>query len=171
MIVLIGYMGSGKSSVGRLLAKKLNMSFVDLDEHITEREQLTIPDIFKIKGEIYFRKRETFYLTELLEDSENQILSLGGGTPCYSKNMDLILHSGAKSIYLKASIPTLFNRLKKETINRPMVSHLKTDQELTEFIGKHLFERQFFYQQADIIITTDDKTPEDIVESILAIIN
>ena len=85
---------------------------------LKKNEKTTISDIFKSKGEIYFRKLETHYLKELLETKNDLVLSLGGGTPCYSNNMELVLNTkNVKSIYLKASIPTLINRLKKKKVN------------------------------------------------------
>ena len=86
-IVLIGYMASGKSTIGKILAKELNLSFIDLDHYISDREQMSIPEIFNQKGEIYFRKIETKCLLEVLEKEQEFILSLGGGTPCYGNNM------------------------------------------------------------------------------------
>jgi shikimate kinase len=82
---------------------------------------------------------------------------LGGGTPCYGNNMELIQKSDAKSIYIKASIKTLVARLIKEKSKRPLVADLENDQ-ITEFVAKHLFERRFFYEQASITINTDDKS-------------
>ena len=84
IIVLIGYMASGKSTIGRILADKLNYSFIDLDDYIEEKEQTSVSEIFKSKGEIYFRKLETTSLQALLNNKDNLVLSLGGGTPCYS---------------------------------------------------------------------------------------
>lgn len=83
-IVLIGYMGCGKSSIGKSLAKKLRKKYLDLDDYIENREGKTVYDIFKNDGEIYFRKKETIYLKELIENRDNIIISLGGGTPCFS---------------------------------------------------------------------------------------
>ena len=168
IVVLIGYMASGKSTLGRILAKKLNYDFVDLDDYIEEKEQLLVSDIFKSKGEIYFRKKETQYLKALLENNTKLVLSLGGGTPCYSNNMDFIKNTThVKSIYLKASIPTLVARLKKEKSKRPLIAHLETDELLTEFIGKHLFERSQFYSLSEVTITSDHKTEEDIIEELI----
>ena len=93
-------MGSGKSTLGRALATAKNISFVDLDAYIAEREKCSVPDIFKNKGEIYFRKKEALYLQEVLQKEEDMVLSLGGGTPCFGNNMPLIKASGATSIYL-----------------------------------------------------------------------
>ncbi|TGV02963.1 shikimate kinase [Flavivirga rizhaonensis] len=168
ILVLIGYMASGKSTLGRILGKKLNYDFIDLDDYIEEKEQLSVSDIFKSKGEIYFRKKETFYLKELLDNKTNLILSLGGGTPCYSNNMDLLTNNpNVKSIYLKASIPTLVTRLKNEKSKRPLIAHIETDELLAEFIGKHLFERSQFYNLSEITITTDNKKEEDIIEELV----
>ncbi|MDD3723627.1 MAG: shikimate kinase, partial [Lutibacter sp.] len=89
-IVLLGYMASGKSAVGRILSEKLNIQFIDLDSFIEEKEQLSISEIFETKGEIYFRKIEGIYLQELLNSKESTVISLGGGTPCYGNNIDLI---------------------------------------------------------------------------------
>lgn len=167
-VILIGYMASGKSSVGRILANKLHYEFIDLDDYIEEKEQSSVADIFKSKGEIYFRKLETVYLKAILENKDNVVLSLGGGTPCYGNNMEVILNdSNSKSIYLQTGIPTLVNRLKNETSKRPLIAHIETDDMLTEFIGKHLFERSQYYNLAEIKITTDNKSEASIVEELL----
>ncbi len=167
-VVLIGYMASGKSTLGRILAEKLNYDFIDLDDYIEEKEGLSVSDIFKSKGEIYFRKMETLYLKELLDNRTKLVLSLGGGTPCYSNNMDFIKNiNHVKSIYLKASIPTLVARLKKEKGKRPLIAHIETDELLTEFIGKHLFERSQFYNLSEVVLTTDNKTEDDIIEELI----
>ncbi|WP_308993942.1 shikimate kinase [Mariniflexile litorale] len=168
IVILIGYMASGKSTLGRILAKKLNYEFLDLDDFIEKKENSAIKDIFKSKGEIHFRKLETHYLKELLDSKNNLVLSLGGGTPCYSNNMNTILNAkNAKSIYLKASIPTLIARLKNEKSKRPLIAHIETDDLLTEFIGKHLFERSQFYSLANVTITTNNKVESDIVEELV----
>jgi shikimate kinase len=156
-IVLLGYMASGKSTIGVEISKKLYMKFIDLDAYISEREKRSILEIFKVKGEIYFRRIESLYLSEILNSKEDFVLSLGGGTPCYGNNMELIQKSDAKSIYIKASIKTLVARLIKEKSKRPLVADLENDQ-ITEFVAKHLFERRFFYEQASITINTDDKS-------------
>ena len=90
ILVLMGYMGSGKSTIGKKLSEVLMYNFIDLDDYITKRESLSIQDIFETKGEIYFRKKETEYLMEVLWEESNIILSLGGGTPCYGNNLKII---------------------------------------------------------------------------------
>jgi len=105
-IVLLGYMASGKSTVSRLLAKKLGLNAIDLDDYIIKKEGASVGDIFKNKGEIYFRVQENKYLLELLNSDKSFVLALGGGTPCYANNMALIKEY-AISIYLKANLITL----------------------------------------------------------------
>ncbi|NAS32688.1 shikimate kinase [Flavobacteriaceae bacterium R38] len=162
MIVLIGYMGSGKTMIGSFLAKDLGKSFIDLDDYIQEKEKMSIPDIFKNKGEVYFRKKEYLYLKELLEQkSDDVILSVGGGTPCYGVNMELIKEATKHTFYLKATIETLLNRLLKERDKRPVISHLK-EEDLSEFIRKHLFERNFYYLQATHKIEVDTRSVEEV---------
>jgi len=160
-IVVLGYMGSGKSTIGRLLAERLDYRFIDLDEYIEELEGMTILQIFKKKGEIYFRKKESYYVSKALTENGEIILSLGGGTPCYGKNMDDILELTDKVFYLKLSVNALAKRLLNEKNERPLIKNI-VDEELAEFIGKHLFERNVFYQKAQFTIECDDKQPETI---------
>jgi shikimate kinase len=164
-IVLLGYMASGKSTIGREISKKLDMKFIDLDDYISKREKRSISEIFKVEGEIYFRRIESLYLGEILNSKDSFILSLGGGTPCYSNNMELILNSEASSIYIKADIKTLASRLTAEKNKRPLVADLEDDK-LIEFVAKHLFERRFFYEQASITVHTEDKSIEEIITEI-----
>jgi shikimate kinase len=108
------------------------------------------------------------YLKKILEHDNKLIVSLGGGTPCYANNMELLLNSeDAMTIYLKASLKELVKRLSKNKHNRPLIAHLNSDELLTEFIGKHLFERSNYYSQATNIIDVDNKTTNQIVEEII----
>jgi shikimate kinase len=171
IVILMGYMGSGKSTIGKELATMLNYSFIDLDDYIIDKEKASVSHIFKTKGEIYFRKKETEYLKELTSSSENLVLALGGGTPCYGKNIDLLTHNNNNNnvelFYLKLSIPLLTKRLFEERQKRPLISHLNSEAELMEFIGKHLFERIQYYNQAEYTINTDNKSQQDVLEAIL----
>ncbi|MEH6535489.1 MAG: shikimate kinase [Psychroserpens sp.] len=166
-LFLIGYMGSGKSVIGRELAEILGYNYIDFDEFIETQENATIKTIFDTKGEIYFRKAESKYLNAII-NLEKTIVSLGGGTPCYGNNMRQILDSDdSKAIYLKATIPTLSNRLFDEKSKRPLISHVSSKELLNEFIGKHLFERAPFYEQSNFSIKTDNKSINEVLEAIL----
>ena len=162
-------MGSGKSTLGRALATAKNISFVDLDVYIAEREKCSVPDIFKNKGEIYFRKKEALYLQEVLQKEEDMVLSLGGGTPCFGNNMALIKEATSLSIYLKYQPKTLAKRLIKEKPHRPLISEIN-DADLEDFIRKHLFERNPFYMQANYIISMDNLTEEESINEIVKIL-
>ena len=164
-IVLLGYMASGKSAVGKVLAADLNNQFIDLDSFISVREQMSVPEIFSKKGEIYFRKIEGLYLRELLELNESFVISLGGGTPCYGNNMDFIENKSI-SFYLKASIDTIFERLKNETSQRPLVAAIGTEN-LKEYIAKHLFERAPYYEKATHTVLVNNKNVSQIVDEIM----
>lgn len=160
-------MASGKSKIGVELSKILSFDYLDLDEVIEKNEKKDINLIFKDHGEIYFRKKEKEHLTNLLNSVDNTIISLGGGTPCYFDTMDsLLLNENVTTIYLKVSIPVLVSRLKKEKAKRPLVAHIDTDELLTEFIGKHLFERNTFYSRAEYTINANGSVNE-IVEDII----
>ncbi|PCJ96948.1 MAG: shikimate kinase [Flavobacteriaceae bacterium] len=164
-IVLIGYMGSGKSTVGTLLSKELGYDFLDLDAYIEEAMGTTISNMFVEKGEIFFRKKEHFFLKKIFEEKNDFILSTGGGTPCYSGNMETMVAETKEVFYLKVSIAGLVDRLYKEKDDRPLIKDLSPS-ELPEFIGKHLFERNHFYAQAHHTIICDAKSPQEIVEEI-----
>lgn len=167
-IILLGYMGSGKSTVAKALASALQLPFTDLDDYIIEKEKQSIKEIFKTKGEIYFRKQESKYLKEILENQTDSLLALGGGTPCYSDNMELIKNK-ALSIYLKGSIETIFYRLRSEKQQRPLIASL-SDEQLTEFIAKHLFERRYYYEQADESVNIDQKSIDELLQELLAVV-
>ncbi|MBR9915681.1 MAG: shikimate kinase [Algicola sp.] len=125
-LFLVGYMGSGKSVIGKIISEVLNYDYVDFDTYIETKEQATVSSLFKHKGEIYFRKAEQTYLQDILK-MDRTVVSLGGGTPCYGDTMDCILASHqATTVYLKASIKTLTDRLFDERANRPLIAHLVT---------------------------------------------
>lgn len=167
-IVFIGYMASGKSAVAKELSSQLGLELIDLDAYIVAKENEEISEIFKNKGEIYFRKQETAYLNEVLSLEKSCILSVGGGTPCFSGNIELIL-AKATSFYLRATVPTIYNRLISEKSKRPLVADIE-DKDLKEFIAKHLFERASFYDQCNHVIAVNDKSIQEITEEISAIL-
>lgn len=165
IISLVGYMGSGKSHISKILSDKINFKLIDLDKEISRRNKLTIPEIFEKKGEIHFRKLERETLEEILATQENIVLSLGGGTPVYYNNMEII-NNNSKSFFLRASISTLAERISKQKEKRPLIAKI-ADEDIPEFIAKHLFERNVFYSKAQFSINTDNKNPEDIIQEII----
>lgn len=164
-IVLLGYMASGKSEIGKLVSKKMNLPFFDLDYLIENELSKSINQIFEDKGEIFFRKKEHEVFVAKIKTNESYVLSLGGGTPCYANNHELLKNDGITSIYLKASIATLAERLKRNTTKRPLLQNL-SEAELSDYIAKHLFDRSFYYNQAKFTITVDGKSPLEIVAEI-----
>ncbi|WP_035649598.1 shikimate kinase [Flavobacterium sp. ASV13] len=168
-IVLLGYMGCGKSTIAQNLSKITKIPFLDLDTCIEKRANLSINEIFEQHGEIYFRKLEHEMFLELLKSSENYIIGLGGGTPCYANNHLLLQNDDIVSIYLKASIDTLYNRLAQNKSKRPLIANMEED-EMKEFIAKHLFDRSFYYNHAQHKVSVDNKSVEETVEGILEIL-
>ena len=161
-------MGSGKTTLGEAIAHLKNIPFIDLDSYIAEGENLSVQEIFRSKGEIYFRKKETLYLKELLQKEEDFILSLGGGTPCFGNNMALIKEATSLSIYLKYQPQSLTQRLLQEKDHRPLLAQIK-EIDLEEFIRKHLFERNPYYAQATHIIAMDGLTPDQSLQKLLTV--
>ena len=165
---LLGYMGSGKSTVGQVLASLTSLPFVDLDLYIEEQEGMSISKIIDQKGVIYFRKQEFKHLESVLKRKESIVLSLGGGTPCYHNNMALINEKEQSvSVYLRANVPFLTERLFPEKSHRPLIAGTENKDDLAEFIGKHLLERSAFYSQADRAVDIENKTPQAIALEIL----
>ncbi len=164
-IILLGYMGSGKTTIGQILSKKLGMVALDLDKIVEERAQLSVSEIFEQKGEIHFRKLEHDLFLELISNPESMILSLGGGTPCYANNHEMLNGINIVSIYLKATIDTLYERLHTASANRPLIAAMQKE-EMKTFIAKNLFDRSFYYYKATHTVAVDDKSPQEVVEAI-----
>ncbi len=143
-------MGSGKTSCGEKIARKLSMDFYDLDAYIEANEGETISGIFKSSGEIYFRKKEQEYLGKLFQ-KENIVVATGGGTPCYFSNMAEINKNGI-SVYLKMSNKALLSRLAGSSDNRPLLKNINKEH-LLEFIEKTMDERTKFYNKANIVVS------------------
>ena len=166
-LVLMGYMGCGKSALGKRLAKVKSLSFIDLDDYIQSNEKTTISQFFEKKGELNFRQIERFYLEKLLSEYSQAVISLGGGTPCYFDNIDFVnQREEIVSFYLKTAPDTLAQRLFDQKDHRPMIAHLDSKQELVKFIAKHLFERIPFYNKAQHHISTDHQSIDDLVNKI-----
>ncbi len=160
-IVLLGYMASGKTSVGRELADDLNRSFIDLDAYIAKKENLSISELFSKKGETFFREKEFKYLKEILNREDSCVLALGGGTPLIKGTMKLI-NAKSFSIYLKASTNTLYNRLRPETVERPLLTNIPKGF-LQEYIQEHVTRREKYYKKADLSIAVDNLSISEII--------
>ncbi|MBC7641583.1 MAG: shikimate kinase [Flavobacterium sp.] len=168
-VVLVGYMGSGKSFIGQILSENTHFLFMDLDNIIEQNQNCSVKTIFETKGEIYFRKLEHNLFKEIIHKNQNFVLSTGGGTVCFANNHELLESNDVISIYLYASIDTLYDRLVHEKEKRPLLAH-KTEPEMKEFIAKHLFERSFFYNQCQFKINVNNKSAHEIVSEILEIL-
>lgn len=166
-VFLIGYMGSGKSTIGKILARKLKMHFIDLDHYIETKEQKTIADIFNTEGEKKFRALEKKYLQDIITNN-NTVISLGGGTPCFNNNMEIIKRNGI-SIYIKMTPDALVKRLINTKKKRPLI-HKMSEPELKSFIETNLQKRDLFYSQSQHIIKYKMQSPEELANEIIRLI-
>ena len=163
-IILIGYMGAGKTTVGKALSKELQMPFYDMDWYIETRMHKTVKQLFDERGEDGFRIIERNMLHEVAE-FENVIISCGGGTPCFFDNMEYMNRQG-ETVYLKASPDVLYSHLKMARTVRPLLLN-KTPEEVQVFIREQLAVREHFYMQAKHIFNVDlldnrDKIKESV---------
>lgn len=145
-VYLIGYMGVGKSTVGKRLAQRMNYYFVDLDLQIEKTENRTITELFEEETEEKFREIERRILLD--ETHDKSVIATGGGAPCYKNNIDKMLESGVV-VWLKMMPEILLSRLKDKKATRPLIENL-SEFELGDFIKKHLSEREPFYSKAHI---------------------
>lgn len=167
-VYLIGYMGCGKTTIGKRLAKSLGWDVIDMDSRIENRYRKTIPDIFASEGEESFRKKERFILEEL-SALENVVVSTGGGAPCFFDNID-VMNSSGLCVYIRMTPEALAARLKNAKANRPLLKD-KTEEELTNFIKEQLEKRRAFYEQARYVIDNDNGTPEEAAAKIAELLN
>ena len=144
-IILVGYMGSGKTTVGKALSKETGLMFYDLDWYIESRMRKSVSQIFAERGEAAFRRMEYNMLHEVAE-FEDVVISCGGGTPCFFDNMDYLNRQG-DVVYLKATPEVLYRHLLMAKVERPLLKD-KSPEELTAYITGHLAEREPFYARA-----------------------
>ncbi|HTI08396.1 MAG TPA: shikimate kinase [Puia sp.] len=160
-IFLIGFMGSGKTHWGRLLSAKLQLPFSDLDTVIVEKEKRSVSEIFAEKGEEYFRYLEKEVLEDIVREQDHFILSCGGGTPCFFNNIEFMKKHG-KVVWLNTSIDVLQKRLVKEKMSRPLIREIG-DAELKRYIIRKLSERRMYYEQADVMVSEESVTLEQLI--------
>lgn len=151
-ILIIGYMGAGKTTLGKVLAKELGLPFYDLDWYIESRMMKTVPQLFAERGEEGFRKVEHNMLHEVAE-FEDVVISCGGGTPCFYDNMEYMNAQG-DTVYLKASPEVLYAHLQMGKVERPLLKN-KTREEMQAFIKEQLSEREKYYTKARHIFDVD----------------
>lgn len=166
-IIILGFMGCGKSTIGKALAKRLDYQFIDLDDEIEKAAKTTISKLFEIKGEAYFRRLESKTLKTTLGNKGKVVIALGGGTPCYNNNMELI--KNLPSFYIRCGVEVLSKRLAKEKAHRPIIAS-KKHSELKNFIAKKLSERRKFYSQASYLLVGARSVNEIVgrIESLLS---
>jgi len=168
LIFIVGFMASGKTTVGKLLAKKLGMSFYDTDSIIEKETGKTIPEIFKTNGEEAFRDIERELLKNIAGNGliSSGVIATGGGMPCFADNMELIKDLGI-TVYLKAPINDIINRIDNAE-KRPVFKREMEKGELFENIKRLLELREPYYQKADIIINSvPDRTILEIVDELI----
>lgn len=158
-IILIGFMGSGKTTLGKLLAEKINYTFIDSDQYISTLENKTIPKIFEEKGEPYFRKKEHEFIfhAQLLDKC---VISTGAGLPCFENNMSFLQQIGT-TIWLNPSENILADRLKKDAMLRPKLQEYNS---IEEAVSQLLADRTKYYEQAQFIV--NDTTTENLLNTI-----
>ena len=160
-IFLTGYMGAGKTTLGKAFARTLNVPFVDLDWYMEERFHKTVGELFAERGEAGFRELERNMLREV-GAFENVVISTGGGAPCLFDNMDFMNHHG-KTVFLNVHPDVLFHRLRVAKQQRPILQG-KEDEELKEFIIQALEKRAPFYSQAQYVFNADELEDRSQIE-------
>ena len=169
-VILLGYMGCGKTKIGKRLSQKLNLNFIDLDHEIELFYSKTIVELFEDLGEVRFREIEREILIKILDNKDRFVLSLGGGTPCYFDNMEIIQKKTNFSFYINLSSKVLAKRLFSRKSARPLISSVVNEKEMLSFINKHLFERNIFYMQAKHIINSNKRDINKICRSIIEVL-
>ena len=161
-IFLTGYMGAGKTTLGKAFARKLNIPFIDLDWYIEERFHKTVGELFKERGEVGFRELERNMLHEVAE-FENVVISTGGGAPCFFDNMEFMKRAG-KTVFLDVHPDILFRRLRIAKQQRPILQG-KQDDELKAFIVQALERRSSFYTQAQYVFNAEELEDRHQIEA------
>lgn len=158
-VILVGFMGSGKTTLGKKVASRLGVPFIDSDAEIEAHFNKSIGELFAEFGESHFREIEREYI-EALDLRDEFVLSTGGGMPCFANNM-LRLNATGTTFYLERSAKELAHRLANAKTQRPLIAGLNTD-ELLSFIETKLLEREEYYKKANFVLSREEQTPEGI---------
>jgi shikimate kinase len=156
-IYIVGFMGSGKTHFGKLWASTYNFSFCDIDTMIEKSEGISIAQIFEIKGEDYFRQKETGILKSTAS-MKNTIISCGGGTPCFNSNMNWMKENGIV-VFLNETVEIILKNVEKDKHERPLLQN-KTEEEKLVFIKQKLKDRMPIYKQSHVILSTEQLNVE-----------
>lgn len=160
---LIGFMGAGKTTLGKVAARQMKATFLDVDKMMEANEGMSIASVFELKGETYFRNQESKTLQEaVLKASPGTIISTGGGAPCFHDNMEF-LNQHSVTMFLDVSPSELARRLEPSRSKRPLLANLSSEKFLGWISGK-LTERRQFYEQAQVVITADELSPAELVQ-------
>jgi len=159
LIYLIGFMGSGKTSAGEKLAKKMGLGFADLDQLIEQKLKKNLSRIFEEKGEEFFREAEQKQLHATFKMTDT-VIACGGGTPCYFDNMAQMKKHG-KTVYIRLAAGSIFHRIAPVKEKRPLIADMP-DLPLMEYIIRELDKRSFYYEQADIVVKGEDLNTEEL---------
>jgi shikimate kinase len=166
-IYLIGFMGSGKTTIAKKISKSLNLKFLDTDKEIEKKTRSSINDIFNKKGELFFRQEEKKIVNEII-NLENTVISTGGGLPCFNKNIDILNKSGC-TIYLKCDKELLYNRLLVDKKNRPLIKGFN-HKELKKYINNLLIKREKIYNKSKYTIVCNDLKTNELLRQINSLI-
>ena len=168
-LFLIGFMGCGKSSLGRKIAKAAGVEFYDMDSMIEQREGATISDIFHFAGEQYFREKERALIEEFGSMDGSMVISTGGGAPAWQNNMELMNSLGA-TIYLRRTAQQIASRLSPHgRQKRPKLRGLN-DEELVAFMTTNMAEREPFYSKAKYCVDCAERSDAELIDYILQIV-
>lgn len=163
-VFLIGFMASGKSTVGKKLANKIALPFIDLDDYIEGKYNTTIRELMNDRGQDIFREIERDSLNSVIKENKSAIISTGGGTPCYFDNMERMKSTG-ETIYIEVDIPIIVDRLMHSKKERPLVLG-KTKEDLSSYVKDLLEKRDAFYKQAKYIVNGKSLKLEELISLI-----
>ena len=165
LIFITGYMGSGKTTLGRILAEKTGSRFIDMDEFFEDLSGYSVEEFFSLFGEDSFREKERDLL-HLILDEKDAVISTGGGTPCHFDNLERMKEAG-RTVYLRCPPSVLWRRLLDSAHQRPLLKSVASS-ELLRFITDHLSAREKYYLRSQTIIDTGENQAEEIAEIILS---
>lgn len=161
-IFLIGFMGAGKTTLGKKLANKMDYQFVDIDQEIEKKFDRSVLSFFKLYGESIFREEETRMVNKIIEDNQPTVVSVGGGLPVFNNNMALLNRTG-RTFYLKRPVKELYQRLKNNKDQRPLIKDLD-DNRLLEFIEAGVLKRETYYNLSQTTLNRDQQNVKYIID-------